>query len=157
MQNTRLSLSLKTRVATGALACMLFIPACAEQQQISRPGTTPIVGEAESPVTTKPPTTVDSGLNMDPSAEPLPAAPAKASSLARAPAPASALASEGFTLYAEENGVHVYRREVPSGVEFAVQASLPAPPDQVRRALLDYPSHPRPGSAAARTLSPGDR
>src|SRR4051812_35573728 len=77
------------------------------------------------------------------SAEPPPAAPAKASSPGRAPAPASALASEGFTLLAEENGVRVYRREKRAGVEFAVQGSLPAPPDQVRRALLDYPSHPK--------------
>jgi hypothetical protein len=75
------------------------------------------------------------------SAEPPPAAQAKAPSPGRAPAPASALASEGFTLLGEEKGVRVYRSEKRSGVEFAIQASLPAPPDQVRRALLDYPSH----------------
>jgi hypothetical protein len=75
------------------------------------------------------------------SAEPPPAAPASAPSQQRAPAPASAFASEGFTLLADEKGIKVYRREKRAGVEFAVQASLPAPPDQVRRALLDYPSH----------------
>jgi hypothetical protein len=77
------------------------------------------------------------------SAEPPPAAPApaKAPSQGHAPAPASAFASEGFALLADEKGVKVYRREKQSGVEFAVQTSLPAPPDQVRRALLDYPSH----------------
>ena len=79
------------------------------------------------------------------SAEPPPApaapAPAKAPSQGHAPAPASAFAAEGFALLADEKGVKVYRREKRAGVEFAVQASLPAPPDQVRRALLDYPSH----------------
>jgi hypothetical protein len=61
----------------------------------------------------------------------------------RAPAPASALASEGFTPIGDEKGVRVYRRERRDGVEFAAEASLPAPADQVRRALLDYPSHQR--------------
>src|SRR5262249_43612696 len=59
----------------------------------------------------------------------------------RAPAAGSALPSEGFTLLGEEKGVRVHRRERRSGVEFAAEGSLPAPPDQVRRALLDYPSH----------------
>ncbi len=79
------------------------------------------------------------------SAEPPPPSPAQAGAPApgRAPAPASALASEGFTLLGEEKGVRVYRRERQSGVEFAAETSLPAPPDQVRRALLDYSSHQR--------------
>ncbi|MDI1451333.1 START domain-containing protein [Polyangium sp. 6x1] len=75
------------------------------------------------------------------SAEPPPAAQAGAASSGRAPAPASALASEGFTLLGEEKGVRVHHRDKRSGVEFAAEASLPAPPDQVRRALLDYASH----------------
>jgi hypothetical protein len=73
---------------------------------------------------------------------PLPAQ-AGAPSPGRAPAPASALASEGFTLLGEEKGVRVYRRERRSGVEFAAEASLPAGAEQVRRALVDYPSHPK--------------
>ncbi|MDC3988427.1 START domain-containing protein [Polyangium jinanense] len=75
------------------------------------------------------------------SAEPPPPAPAGAPSQGRAPAPASALASEGFTLVTEEKGVRVHRREKRAGVEFALEASLPAPPEQVRRALLDYANH----------------
>jgi len=77
------------------------------------------------------------------SAEPPPPSPAQAGapSPVRAPAPASALASEGFTLLGEEKGVRVHRREKRAGVEFAAEASLPAPPEQVRRALLDYASH----------------
>jgi hypothetical protein len=76
------------------------------------------------------------------SAEPPPSSPAPgAPSTGRAPAPASALASEGFTLVGEEKGVRVHRRERRVGVEYAAEASLPAPPDQVRRALLDYASH----------------
>jgi hypothetical protein len=75
------------------------------------------------------------------SAEPPPPAQPGAPSSGRAPAPASALASEGFTVLGEEKGVRVYSREKRSGVEFAAEASLPAPPEQVRRALLDYPSH----------------
>lgn len=60
----------------------------------------------------------------------------------RAPAAASALASEGYTFMAEEKGVRVHRRENKRpGVEFAVEATLQATPDQVRRALLDYPNH----------------
>ena len=134
---------MKTRVGARALAFLLFIPACAEQPQIHRPPTSPILGEPSASAPTRPAGAADSALNADPTADPPSSASPKAPSPARAPAPppASALASEGFTLFAEENGVRVYRREVPSGVEFAVQASLPAPPDQVRRALLDYPSH----------------
>jgi len=77
------------------------------------------------------------------SAEPPPPSPAqaKAPTAARAPAPASALASEGFTLLGEEKGVRVHNRDKRSGVEFAAEARLPAPPEQVRRALLDYASH----------------
>jgi hypothetical protein len=77
------------------------------------------------------------------SAEPSPPSPAQAGtpSAVRAPAPASALASEGFKLLAEEKGVRVHNREKRSGIEFAVEASLPAPPEQVRRALLDYANH----------------
>lgn len=73
------------------------------------------------------------------SAEP-PPAPAPPSA-GRAPAPASALAAEGFTLVGEEKGVRVYSREKRAGVEFAAEASLPAPPDQVGRALVDYSNH----------------
>lgn len=77
------------------------------------------------------------------SAEPPPPSPAQAGapSAVRAPAPASALASEGFTLLGEEKGVRVHNREKRAGVEFAAEARLPAPPEQVRRALLDYASH----------------
>jgi hypothetical protein len=76
-------------------------------------------------------------------AEP-PAAPAKtAAAPVRAPAAASALASEGFVFMAEEKGVRVHRREKRSGVEFAIETSLPASPEQVRRALIDYPNHKR--------------
>jgi hypothetical protein len=125
----------------GALAGFLLISSSCTEQQSSRPPATPIVGEPASPVTTRPPAPVDPALDPAPSAGPPAAAPAKAPSPGRAPAPASAFASEGFTLLADENGVRVYRREARAGVEFAVQASLPAPPDQVRRALLDYPSH----------------
>ncbi|TKD12277.1 START domain-containing protein [Polyangium fumosum] len=80
---------------------------------------------------------------LDASAEPPPPSPAQAGapSQVRAPAPASALASEGFTLLGEEKGVRVHRREKRSGVEFAAEASFPAPPEQVRRALLDYANH----------------
>ena len=141
MQNSRRRPSVKTSLRAVAVACLLLIPACAAQQQISRPPATPLVGEVASPITTIPPDSVDVAHPMAPSTEPPPVAPAKAPSPGGAPAPASAFASEGFTLLAEENGVRVYRREVSSGVAFAVQASLPAPPDQVRRALLDYPSH----------------
>ncbi len=77
------------------------------------------------------------------SAEPPPPPPAQARPPAavRAPAPASALASEGFTLLGEEKGVRVHNRDKRSGVEFAAEARLPAPPEQVRRALIDYSSH----------------
>ncbi|MDI3282531.1 START domain-containing protein [Polyangium sp. 15x6] len=77
------------------------------------------------------------------SAEPPPPSPAQAGapSQGRAPAPASSLASEGFTLLGEEKGVRVHRREKRAGIEFATEANLPAPPDQVRRALLDYSNH----------------
>jgi len=78
-------------------------------------------------------------------AEP-PAAPAtnkSATAAVRAPAAASALASEGFVFMADDKGVRVHRREKRSGVEFAVEASFAAPPEQVRRALLDYPNHKR--------------
>lgn len=71
-----------------------------------------------------------------------PAAQKQAAS-ARAPAAASALVSEGFVFMAEDKGVRVHRREKRSGVEFAVEASLAAPPEQVRRALIDYPNHKR--------------
>lgn len=75
------------------------------------------------------------------SAEPAPPAQAGAPPSVRAPAPASALASEGFTLLGEDKGVRVHNREKRAGVEFAAEASLPAPPEQVRRALLDYANH----------------
>lgn len=132
---------MKTTVGAVTLAGLLFIPACAEQPLSRRDPATPIMDQPSSPITTKPAGAADSVLNVAPSAEPPSAAPAKAPSPSHAPPPASAFASEGFTLFAEENGVRVYRREVRPGAEFAVQASLPAPPDQVRRALLDYPSH----------------
>jgi hypothetical protein len=77
------------------------------------------------------------------SAEPPPPAPAQAPSSGRAPAAASALASEGFKLLGEDKGVRVHRREKRSGVEFAAETTLPAPPEQVRRALLDYARHPK--------------
>lgn len=59
----------------------------------------------------------------------------------RAPAPASALVSEGYKLVVEEKGVRLHRREKRSGVEFAAETSFSVPPEQVRRALLDYPNH----------------
>ncbi|APR74784.1 Collagenase [Minicystis rosea] len=61
--------------------------------------------------------------------------------LASAPPPASALVGDGFVLIAEEKGVKVYRREKRAGFEFAAEGTLAAPAAQVRRALLDYPSH----------------
>jgi len=78
---------------------------------------------------------------MAASAEPPAPAQSGAKSSGRAPAPASALASEGFKLLGAEKGVRVHNRERNAGVEFAAEASLPAPPEQVRRALLDYANH----------------
>lgn len=74
-----------------------------------------------------------------------PAAPAaqNQANAARAPAAASALPSEGFVFMAEDKGVRVHRREKRSGVEFAVETSLSAPPEQVRKALIDYLNHKR--------------
>jgi hypothetical protein len=76
------------------------------------------------------------------SAEPPPPAPAQAgaASSGRAPASASALASEGFTFLGEEKGIRVHRREKRAGVEFAAETNFAATPEQVRRALLDYPN-----------------
>jgi hypothetical protein len=62
---------------------------------------------------------------------------------ADAPAPASALPSEGFAPIAEEHGVKVYRREKRNGIELAAEGRIGAPPDRVRKVLLDYPSHQR--------------
>lgn len=75
------------------------------------------------------------------SAEPPPPSSAQAGASVRAPAAASALASEGYTLLGEDKGVRVHRREKRSGVEFAAETNFSAPPDQVRRALLDYKTH----------------
>ncbi len=73
---------------------------------------------------------------------PAPPAPAQSASV-RAPAAASALVSEGYKLVAEEKGVRLHRREKRAGVEFGAETSFAAPPEQVRRALLDYPNHKR--------------
>jgi hypothetical protein len=60
-----------------------------------------------------------------------------------APAPASALGAEGFYAVGEDRGVKVYRRDKRAGIELAAEGSFAAPPEQVRRVLLDYPNHQR--------------
>jgi hypothetical protein len=59
----------------------------------------------------------------------------------RAPAPASALVSEGFVSVGEVDGVRVYRRDKRPGIELAAEGTFQAPPERVRRVLIDYPRH----------------
>lgn len=77
---------------------------------------------------------------------------------ATAPPREGALAEEGFTLISDEHGVKVYRREKRPGIELAAVGDIPAPPEQVRRVLIDYPSHPRwqPRLAENRVLASGE-
>lgn len=70
-----------------------------------------------------------------------PPAPPPAAPSTGAPPPAGALAGEGFKLIAEEKGVKIYRREKRPGIELAVEGSIPASPERVRRVLTDYPRH----------------
>jgi hypothetical protein len=53
-----------------------------------------------------------------------------------------ALATHGYVRIAQDHGVTVYKRE--SGhIDLAAEGDIPAPPEKVRAALLDYASHPR--------------
>lgn len=76
-------------------------------------------------------------------APPTAGAPPGTAPASAAPGPESALATEGFRLIEEEHGVKVFRRDERPGVELAAVGDLDAPPAQVRRALLDYPTHQR--------------
>ena len=60
-----------------------------------------------------------------------------------APPAASDLMAEGFVFIGEDKGVKVYRREKRPGIELAAEGKLLAPPERVRRVLIDYPSHQR--------------
>jgi hypothetical protein len=64
-------------------------------------------------------------------------------SFADAPGPGSELTKEGFTLFGQERGVSIYRREQRPGIELAGDGSIAGSPERVRRVLLDYASHPR--------------
>jgi hypothetical protein len=86
------------------------------------------------------------------------AAPEKAAAPSTAPPNEGTLADEGFTLISDEHGVKVYRREKRPGIELAAVGDIAASPEQVRRVLIDYPSHPRwqPRLAENRVLASGE-
>ena len=56
---------------------------------------------------------------------------------------ASALLGQGFVALSERHGVKVFRRAVETGMELGAEGIIAAPPEAVRRTLLDYANHPR--------------
>ncbi len=54
----------------------------------------------------------------------------------------SALVGQGYQQVGERDGVTVYRRH-EHAIDLAAEGDIPAPPEVVRRVLLDYASHPK--------------
>lgn len=74
--------------------------------------------------------------------------PALAPVAARPPPPAGAsraasddAVAEGFKVLGQRDGVTLFKRDGRPGLELAAEAEFPAPPERVRRVLLDYPAH----------------
>jgi hypothetical protein len=55
--------------------------------------------------------------------------------------PAEALIADGFVALGRHDAIVLYKRERPSGFELAGEGDIPAPPERVRRVLLDYPGY----------------
>ncbi len=54
-----------------------------------------------------------------------------------------AFSDSGYTPIADVHGVKVYKRDSGKGIDLAGEGMIDAPPEQVRKVLLDYEAHPK--------------
>jgi hypothetical protein len=68
------------------------------------------------------------------------------------------LAGEGFKKIGERDGVIVYRKHAHA-IDLAAEGEIAAPPDVVRKVLLDYASHPKwvHNLGVSRVVNQGDQ